>query len=557
MELWASNILMALLSFLNVSDVSLVPADNWTVDSHWAKQLDDSYKLEISSSTIPKQCAEEAYLVVHVPYMGLVEVFAGDTIVFTNSPGKRWNLSSSLYRYTVSCKYFLNSDRISVHISSPIRFFATLNAYPYISSTYPLSQFFYEEFYILTAILVFQLGLVGALFAFKLLSSGTASLFFMYNFAFAMSMYGHSPGVLSNINVALAQAIVLVSLCGALVYFSAFSMGVRRVKRLHAVFFVLSAATLIGIYDKINVTQLLIECFLPVAITGTFLLFVYKLKTRDKFTAFLYFLVWAFTVKDCYMAQVARDGFLYLSLLTAVVAIVGIAELVRSINIASKNLADAELSLLSERQLLDKVSKFNDLSREIIHDVKSPLTAIEFGLTGGQSGSLVSEATKRVKEILSRVDAEEFKKHADWYSVAALEGCIDRIVVEKNVQNIKVEMSEGLEESLVFFDRVELSVVIAEIFDNAQKYGVRDDLIELKIYVIPSYVVLEIKNKFVADDSVYSRLGYGSRGNSKEGSGLGLSNLTKKIQSMGGQVKLEAINSQFIVQIQLRSRNIT
>lgn len=554
-EAWSIKFLFMIYTLLGVKDIPEVPSPDWEIVERWQQQSDGTYRLHIKSNTLPNICKDAGYVVFPQIYYGMTEIFADQSVIYTNSTEKRWNLTSVLARPILNCTYLKNAKEISLFMSSKTFYFASMYKYPFVLKSYPISQFFYEQIYIISGLIALILGFLGWYFFTKISMKNHAHAFLMYNLGFTVLMYAHIPSNISDIKVEIAHSLVFLSLNCILIYFSVFTFDkilIKYVKSASAFFLAFCIAFLLLSNGSSAIIHALMVTFLFVAIAGVAYMVIYKIKNGVFYEKILYSMLFVFTVKDCYMSQLTRDGFLYLSIILVITTLVGFLKV---LDLANKKRAEAELvkiKLSSESKILEKISYANDLHREIIHDLKSPLSALEFSLRSVSSGN-VAEVSSRIKKILNRINSDEVKKNFDWYSVTAIERMVNRLLVEKKLNTLISYKDENVIHSAdLYADPLDLEICVSELLDNAIKNS-RDQLkIQTEVVVEDYSIIIKIQNPIYGNR--IDECSIGQKGFTETGSGLGLQNVKKKMLDMGGEFKFEITNNKFTGQLRFKKK---
>lgn len=552
MEAIAFNFLMIISNILNVTDIPKNSDANWEVVKRWEKQVGGSYLLELKGDS-SKICNSVGYLIFPQVYMGKISIYADDYMVFTNLVRGKWDLMTTLNREIVPCRYFNNSEKIRLTIESQTKYFSSIYRYPYLSPKFPIDQFLYKDLYLVSSVFCLFFGIVGFLLFRQLKSNSRSIVFLVYNLAFALLMLCHIGGTV-GLDVSIAHVGVMVSLNIALVYFSIFSLGKEKNGYIHLIMIALSATLLVLCYERPNLTQSIIVIFTPIAIVSTFIVFIYILKKGTTLDKWLYLAILIFVCKDCYMSQAVREGFLYLSMIVVLISITGVVRVMEQVSAKSLEVKNIEIRLRNERKVIEKISSINDVHREIIHDLRSPLTALEFNLSKFNNEPIVLEVVSRLKAILSRINSEGIKKNFDWYSHNALEKMTHKIINEKAV-NIGTTHSFDRDRSCeIYLDPLDFEICLSELLDNAIKYSIDVEKINIRFEDYADEFSVVVWNSAMLSNEKIGQIG--ERGISDEGSGLGLSGVRKKMQSMGGGLTISSSSEFLEVSMKFRKRLI-
>jgi signal transduction histidine kinase len=227
-----------------------------------------------------------------------------------------------------------------------------------------------------------------------------------------------------------------------------------------------------------------------------------------------------------------------------------------------RELHNAQIQLLErERQMLDlqrKEAAFK-ISRQVAHDIRSPLSAIRFvcqrasGIDDGMR-SLLGNAVTRVEEIAAEVMAASNEKGDKILSLdaKALVQAIAAVVGEKNLiwgagGHVAMRVDSFRDESRrVQCDDANIKRVLANIIQNAIEANPRDNTVEVRVVESGAGIVISVLDKGEGiPEELLSKvaeegLSFG-KGNMKgSGAGLGLYHAKEVIEGWGGLLQISS-----------------
>ncbi len=237
---------------------------------------------------------------------------------------------------------------------------------------------------------------------------------------------------------------------------------------------------------------------------------------------------------------------------------------------------------LALNQMLDQIerlmSAMKEVSSNIAHDLKTPLTRVkarvESALRSGVSSEYREALEKTVEEsdrllqtfnaLLSIARAESGQQRSglepvDARTIIAEVAELYEPMVEEQGGTLSVEAAEGLD---IVADRQLLAQAISNLLDNALKYGAREGeapRIELSGEVSNGRVVIAVGDHGegipIADrDRVLERFVRLDASRSRPGNGLGLSLVSGVVKLHGGVLALEDNHPGLLAKISLPTR---
>lgn len=549
---------MILYHLMGVQDIPREASLHWKVVERWSEQPGGYHRLVLESDTAAEECrsGRAKYIVFPQTYMAKQEIISGATRLYTNEMDRDWYLRSMLDRVVIDCELLRETKKLIFRTTSTSKYYASINKYPYSLMAYPGDQFLYDLTYILSATISLFVAGVGTLVLyamglknFKLLGLGAA---------IATLMFGHVPGYFLQIHVSMAHLLQMIG-----TFFMAYFYTVDKIhfvssKHFRNVFVLFVFFSVIAAFNFPNTNQFLM---LAVANATTIFGILYavlnfKLEKEVRINLFIVLLIAHF---DMYRAQAYREGYINLSVLVIVVVTLEIVNIFTNIYRSALKAKKIEGNLESERKLFHKVNEANELLKEIIHDLKAPITSINFLSQAREiKANQVLLIADRFNKVLSKLYADSSKSMASWMSIKllmsiTLEVCAEMGSLFKKINIVEPEDKSGD----IFLFREDYKNALAELIMNAFKaYG--DQSINAEICVKVENLEKEV-NVYVidlaggVDDNMLKNIS--QKGFTTNSSGLGLWMIKKKLSEVNGNLLLGNKNGGFEVCMKYLKRN--
>lgn len=558
---WAFQFLMIAISFFGVQQIPSNPDPDWKINEAWTELPGQFYRTTLESHTVITKCVSnpEYYLVFPQVYMGIQEVYLGDKLIYSNSPLGNWKLETIFDRPIISCRAISGDGPIKFINVSYMRYYNSINNYPELAKVKPRSQPFYNVVYLLSAAICLSLCIVGALLI-RLLNPKENIYSFIFLGLFCSGiMYTHVPGYIFSIESWLNHTLIFGGLMGMTVAFLyPIELQYWRRKNFTALCIFLIFATIFTTLSK-NVAQAMMIPFCVVAIV-----FIFKVSISRRHFAkserFFMIIVFLICVKDFYQSQVQRNGFIHLSLLAVVLVATAFLKVIREINDKRSELILIGAKLQNERILVGKISKLNVLHRQIIHDLKSPITSLDFILKSKQINlNVIALVNQRLSEILNWTEKGDSKMSLDWYSLGLFVAKLDEVISER-IQTSSIEIIKSGFEKIdarveLLFDPVELKIIADEIVLNSLKHNC-SHIKKLNIAFFENYqqsLIIEFSdNGVMISPSKFDLIG--EKGGSDTSSGIGLFGIKRRMEEWGGGVTFENTENGLRIRLSVQAR---
>lgn len=556
-DTFALKILFATYSLLGIKDIPSNANSDWIVRERWVHQSDDTYRTIMISESLSSRCSklESGFVIFPQTYMGQMKIYADDQLIYTNSLSKTWNITQLMSKPLYSCELFKNTKEVKLEINAYMQFFASVSGYPEISESFPVQYVFYDEIFVISSVVSLFLGIIGAILMAEFSTISEAVIYLFQQIGFFLLVVSHVPGRYFDISLALAHSIVVV---GGFLGLIALILNTVEMKMSKFKVLIPTITPILILsylfYGYKNATHLLVFLLIIASLLSSLFLCVYKIKSlkvkKDYLITSLYILLFILILFDGAGSQIKRDSYLHLSSIALIGTAITFLLVLKGFNSQQIKLLTTSLRLDSELKKIATISSLNNVYKEIIHDIKSPVMSLSFLLSDvDKNKSLISSIGDRVKSILARLEEQNLSRIADWYSGATFLSKIKSIKEEKSVvyHNFNILLqSIDLTEIEVYYDPIDLIVIIEEVFDNSLKYSDGSMIIKIdhdkKTKQLNCIFTNYNKNHKTEIDLI------------KIGSGFGLINIRKKILEMKGDVEVSYDEKYFSIHLKFKAK---
>lgn len=239
------------------------------------------------------------------------------------------------------------------------------------------------------------------------------------------------------------------------------------------------------------------------------------------------------------------------------------------LSLIERELATQRKMILEQEKavaLAEKAKVINKLARQVAHDIRSPLTALEIvtaklDQVPEDVRLLMRTATQRVKDIsnnlleMSKVGGTGAPKPPNRRSVQMLAPLVDQILSEKRSQfsvreglNISGQIDSSAYRLFARLNQVELLRVLSNLINNAAEAILGDGKIQVTLYARDDRAVIEISDNGIGmSQSTVKTLGTKEIASDKKpgaaagsGSGIGLVHAFGAVREAGGEIHVES-----------------
>jgi len=227
---------------------------------------------------------------------------------------------------------------------------------------------------------------------------------------------------------------------------------------------------------------------------------------------------------------------------------------IRNLFIRYNELKKHELSLLKQTETQAKLEATVQITRQLAHDIRSPLTALDVAINHLQSlpeenRVLIRTAVHRIKDLANGLVK---KGKTDNPEVAASEvfviGLIESILSEKRIQyeafNIHCDFISEADSCFSRLNPMRFKRVISNLLDNAylalKERALPNIIVRLKSYDAVIEITIEDNGPGIAAD-IINYIGKWEISGRKDGTGLGLITSKAYIEEIGGKLIIDSI----------------
>lgn len=547
LDQWAAGFLLAVNVFMGISSIPIEKSDNWRAG--WVN-IDGREVLNMESKTVGPTCKENAggFYIFPQVYMGQITIFVDGKAVYTNSMSEKWNLFSMLSRPVVNCE-LLYGNEVIYRVYSYNSYFATTQTYPYYSRKMPISQIFYEEMFIISALIAFVVGCIS------ILIMGAANLFkeglnlFIFQLSLGFVAVSQSAGRFFDLYLGITHTLVVSTSVASLLTFMISTFSPRKI---YIYFGAWMSCALAFTFIYLNpygnlVSFLILVLLIPGASIISFCMFIYKYITfredKDVILLILYGLFFLVITIDSILSQYIRESFFHISFLVIVGSIITFYRIINIYYIQLNNNFMLKHRLEIEHQKFKTISESLLYLKEVIHDIKSPIMSVSFFLTDpALYKNQLEHIVGRISDIINRISLDNLKKHIGWYSIDFLKSKIHEITDSKiatTKDKIQLDLQIDIDIEL-YIDPLDLLIVIDELIVNALKYS--NDIVKIKISLTDVFSI-QVENTYT-EQAIKDPWSYGS----------GIANAKRKISSMDGKLYVTNSLNYFMVTVVLQHR---
>lgn len=564
-EEFSFTVLLMISQLLGVSPLPEEPSPDWEVIQNWKELPDQTYELILKSETIPQYCRENPnhYVVFPQNQVGQYEVWAGNTLTSTNSMSKRWYIKAQFSREVVKCEKLQSSKVIYYKLRSYLKIFAAISRYPTISKGLPVDSILFGPLFLIASGICFSFALVGCLLIWSMNGTGISIYHFLViQILFGLLMIVYYPGMMFSAPVELLEHSILITLWGGILLFC-LEYIYKLEFNINIVLLAILLLSVLAFFSGKNTTQL----FITVPIIPVIILIIYKIFKRIKAAInktdlidFIIPLLLAvlFGIHDGYAIFISFNRAPLLPVTVILLSWVAFANLVRKIQNNQNELIGAKVKLQESSFYQEKLELLYQSQRQIIHDIKSPLTSLNFILRGKaySESYVIMKILGRLSSLLSSIENQVLRQGPSWYSYDLLISSIDEIKVEKMLafkNKIKISMVNKNKKHMsleVFISPVEIKNIFSELIDNSIKANAREATLNLAIDVETNYIEICYMDNGPGLEEVLIEKGW-----SKTGSGLGLHGINRKIEEMLGEFSIEYSEKGFVAVIRCKGRS--
>ncbi len=189
-----------------------------------------------------------------------------------------------------------------------------------------------------------------------------------------------------------------------------------------------------------------------------------------------------------------------------------------------------------------------ELSRQVAHDIRSPLTALNFLAASlddvaPEKKNLVRSAIKRIEDIAN--DLLEKSRQKASLQNTNVKDCVAQVIQEKrlefhNRKDLTIEFVDQAAEILVSLSNSELARILSNLVNNSIE--AKGTVLKFELVLHPDHIELSLTDNGVGIAPEFlSRIGEANFTLGKNGNGLGVFHAKSTLESAGGKLQIESI----------------
>ncbi len=223
-------------------------------------------------------------------------------------------------------------------------------------------------------------------------------------------------------------------------------------------------------------------------------------------------------------------------------------------NAFERGIAEEQAKRISEQEVLVYKTR-SEMARQVAHDIRSPLVALECGLSGATQlpeniRLLTRGAVKRINDIANNLlETDRFVRAEKSMDVENLATIIDSIISEKRVQyqRMKIEITRSDRFGYGLFskcDASELRRILSNLVDNSvESIGSNEGNISIGLQACAAgFHLVEITDSGsgIQAELIPQLMKKGNSFGKARGSGLGLYHAKTNVEAWGGKVTISS-----------------
>ena len=232
-----------------------------------------------------------------------------------------------------------------------------------------------------------------------------------------------------------------------------------------------------------------------------------------------------------------------------------------------KNIIEANKSIkeANDKQQASELQKTKNeatakIARQVVHDIKSPLTSLEFLVKSAGKKLVESErliakqSIERISDILSTLSIKNSNSEKSEIKEELVDSLIKRIISEKRLEfkskeNVEIELINELPYgSFVNISKSSFLRAISNLVNNSSEAAVdgKNILITIKLEVADDKCRISIMDngKGIDKEKIFTVFDHGVSYDKELGSGLGLTYAKDTIEKLNGKLSLNSIKGE-------------
>ncbi len=555
MDSWAFSVLMIVYSALIGHGSPTYKDLDWKIVTDWERQVDGSYLFSIESNSINQLCRSnpEANLIFPTANLSINNIYVDGRLLQTNSPTGNWKLSQVFFKPYLHCSQLFGAKVVRQDIRSYIRFTGVVDGFPKVMKSSFGFYFLNSDLFFIASLIVILFTVINSVL---ILASGSINKFkfgLLQDISILAVLLCYSPGKFFEISMVFTNQVFFPLLLLACFLFGHFAnlITVRRF-----LLFVMCLVCLLYVtYGKKNMVQLSSLALFPAVILWlTYVCFKffknsYAIK-QDRITYFIQLFIMAliviFAIYDGIASNLMFNSFVLLPIAYVLVSLVNYLDIIRVVGLQKYNNLALQMQVNQYITANENLTGKNEKFQEIIHDIKSPLTGLNFLLHGADLKQIerFKAVRDRLTELLDRSELALFESSAKWIECSVFFELISDICSEYS-SKLEINIHNRIDDNskiLIYFEYTSLKSIFAEILDNS----IKSNVISIEIN-ISCERTLKCTFKNMRKDIHPEIMKVVS-------TGRGLKIIEKRISSWSGHFELDK-NFDLIIQLKIKESN--
>lgn len=543
---------MSFYSFIGVNGVPSLNDKDWKVLDHWIDLEDGSYQLTISSTTIAEKCknTQNSFVVFPSVNLSINSVYIDGKLQETNSPEGSWYVTQVFYRPVIHCRLIKDAKEVRQEIKAYIKYMGAITNFPEIKNASFGFYFANSDLFYVAVLMIAMFTLVNSILV---VSSNNIKKFkysILQDISVLMVVLFFSPGKFFELSMIRTNEIFLPTLMMT-VYLAGHLVNQVSKKRnyLFSGLFLLIYFVSIGNKNIIQIITLIVLPFLIIWLSVIGIKFYKNLKNINYdrgiyiTQSIIIALIIICSVYDSYASNLLFNYFVLLPVAFVLLSLVNFLDIIRLVgsqkyeNYVLKDEIQNQVSVIN--QLIGSQEKY----QELLHDIKSPLTGLNFILGSGkmENPDMLLSLRNRFSDLLAKTESILIDNNPAWVSASEVE----RLWVElglEYIERVKINYESKLEDKnlILYCEIVSLKAIFAELLDNSIKARVKKIKVEISKFD-DKYLIVNYEN---SEQAVHVK-------EKVQSSGKGLKFIKDRIRSWDGlvDVKIPSYNTQILLKL--------
>lgn len=529
------KILIFIYSFLIGNGLPVHEDIDWEVINHWEPQSDNLYLLTLESRTIAEKCKQnpKAHIVFPSVNLSVNSIMIDGKLHETNKLQDDLILSEVFYKPVLPCTVAKDAKLVRQEIRSYVQYMGAIKSYP--KMILPSIGFYLlnsDLFFIATLFVILITFLSSAIS----LTSGWSKRHgygLILNLLVLVVLLFISPGKFFEISMIYTNELFLPVLVLS-IYMIGYFANILSLKKTLLTVLIAVVIYILSIGSKNTIQLLSLLAFPFILLWIVHVIYIYYRQYRSEMLDIGLFriqivvmcLVVVAAVYDGFVSRLTFNYFVFLPFAYVMVSISNFIEILHTINLQRHS----NFKLRSEMQIQSKyianLVGNNEKYLEILHDIKSPLTGLNFFLSkdANRDQESLKLINSRFRDLLKRSENVLFESKGSWVDADVLVARIkDAVRLYQDQILISVEIKRTGSKEFIFCNETEFNSIVIELLDNSIKAGTVSA--EILIFIEDKFRLV-YKNGIVQSRAKVTR---------DKSTGRGLQFIRNRIQAWNGK----------------------